>query len=66
MPVFFSNDGTRYWQADQRPGQDIFAAHWHQDDPGVMPAGDRTGAGSPTGVVIMKAMRLAKNTGGFC
>ena len=49
---FFSSDGTRYWQADQRPGQDIFAAHWHQDDPGVMPAGDRTGAGSPTGVVM--------------
>lgn len=49
---YFSTDGTRYWQADQRPGQDIFTAHWHQDDPGVMPAGDRTGAGAPTGVVF--------------
>ncbi len=49
---YFSTDGTRYWQADQRPGQDIFEAHWHQDNPGVMPAGDQAGAGSPTGVAI--------------
>lgn len=49
---YFSSDGTRYWQADQRPWQDVFAAHWHQDDPGVMPAGDNAGAGSPTGVVV--------------
>ncbi len=49
---YFSTDGTRYWQADQRPGQDTFTAHWHQEDPGVMPAGDKTGAGSPTGVVV--------------
>ena len=49
---YFSADGTRSWQADQRPGQDVFTAHWHQDDPGVMPAGDKTGAGSPTGVVV--------------
>ena len=49
---YFSTDGTRYWQADQRPNQDIFTAHWHQDDPGVIPAGDRTGAGAPTGIVM--------------
>ncbi|HKZ38702.1 MAG TPA: PVC-type heme-binding CxxCH protein, partial [Chryseolinea sp.] len=49
---FFSTDGTRYWQADQRPGQNIFTAHWHQDDPGVIPAGDRSGAGAPTGIVM--------------
>jgi len=49
---YFSSDGTRFWQADQRPGQDIFRAHWHQDDPGVMPAGDRSGTGAPTGVVM--------------
>ena len=48
---YFSADGTRYWQADHRAAQDTFAAHWHQDDPGVIPAGDRTGAGSPTGIV---------------
>ena len=49
---FFSADGTRSWQADQRPGQDMFTAHWHQEDPGVMPVGDNSGAGSPTGVVL--------------
>ncbi|NND33365.1 MAG: c-type cytochrome [Saprospiraceae bacterium] len=49
---YFSQDGTRYWQADRRPGQSIFTAHWHQEDPGVLPAGDNTGAGSPTGVLV--------------
>ena len=48
---YFSADGTRFWQADRRPGQDTFTAHWHQDDPGVLPAGDNTGAGAPAGVV---------------
>lgn len=47
---YFSADGTRYWQADRRPGQEIFTAHWHQDDPGVMPVPENAGAGSPTGV----------------
>lgn len=49
---YFSNDGTRYWQADQRPDQDMFTAHWHQEDPGVIPAGDCSGAGAPTGIVM--------------
>jgi putative membrane-bound dehydrogenase-like protein len=48
---YFSADGTRSWQADRRPGQDSFSAHWHQDDPGVLPAGDNTGAGAPAGIV---------------
>ena len=49
---YFAADGTRFWQADRRPGQSMFEAHWHQDDPGVMPAGDNSGAGSPTGIVF--------------
>ena len=57
---YFSADGTRYWQADQRPGQDIFNAHWHQDDPGVMPAGDRSGAGAPAGITINEGGALGK------
>jgi putative membrane-bound dehydrogenase-like protein len=57
---YFSSDGTRYWQTDQRPGQDIFTAHWHQDDPGVMPAGDRSGAGAPTGIVLNESDALGK------
>ncbi|MCB0633315.1 MAG: hypothetical protein KDD15_26450, partial [Lewinella sp.] len=49
---YFSADGTRFWAGDRRPGQTTFEAHWHQDDPGVIPAGDNTGAGSPTGVLV--------------
>ena len=49
---FFSADGTRTWRADQRPGQTTQTAQWHQDDPGVMPAGDIYGAGGPTGVAV--------------
>ncbi|MES2919908.1 MAG: PVC-type heme-binding CxxCH protein [Verrucomicrobiota bacterium] len=47
---FFSNDGTRLWDADKRPGQDTPVAEWRQENPGTMPAGDVYGGGSPTGV----------------
>jgi putative membrane-bound dehydrogenase-like protein len=47
---FFSADGSRTWRADQRPGQSIASAQWHQDDPGVVPGGTITGTGGPTGV----------------
>ena len=57
---YFSSDGTRTWQADQRPGQDIFTAHWHQQDPGVLPAGDRSGAGAPTGIVVNEGVAMGK------
>jgi len=46
-----SADGNRSWQADHRPGQSIPEAHWHQDDPGVLPAGEVYGTGAPTGLV---------------
>ena len=49
---FFSADGTRTWQYDRRPYQSNFTAHWHQQDPGVIPAGDNAGAGSPTGMLV--------------
>jgi putative membrane-bound dehydrogenase-like protein len=55
---YFSADGTRFWQADRRPGQDTFTAHWHQGDPGVMPAGDNSGAGAPAGVVRYESDQL--------
>ena len=57
---YFSTDGTRYWQADQHPGQSIPTAHWHQQDPGVMPVGDITGAGSPTGVAVHEGDALGE------
>ncbi|HMI68196.1 MAG TPA: PVC-type heme-binding CxxCH protein, partial [Cyclobacteriaceae bacterium] len=62
---YFSTDGTRYWQADQTPWQDIFTAHWHQDDPGIMPAGDKTGAGAPTGVAINEGDALGEKYRGL-
>lgn len=62
---YFSTDGTRYWQADHRPWQDVFTAHWHQDDPGVMPAGDRTGAGAPTGIVMIEDDALGQSYQGM-
>jgi putative membrane-bound dehydrogenase-like protein len=49
---FSSNDGQRTWQADRRAGQSVAAAEWRQDDPGIMPAGDVYGGGSPTGNVF--------------
>jgi putative membrane-bound dehydrogenase-like protein len=55
---FFSADGSRTWRADQRPGQDLFTAHWHQEDPGVIPAGDRVGAGAPTGIIVYEGDEL--------
>lgn len=47
---FSSADGRRTWRADMRPGQATPTAHWRQDDPGIIPAGDIYGPGSPTGV----------------
>ncbi|MEP7268274.1 MAG: PVC-type heme-binding CxxCH protein [Saprospiraceae bacterium] len=57
---YFSKDGTRSWQADRRINQDMFSAHWHQDDPGVMPVSDNAGAGSPTGMAINESDALGK------
>lgn len=48
---FSSNDGQRTWRVDKRPGQSIPVAEWRQDDPGITPAGDVYGGGSPTGNV---------------
>ena len=55
---YFSADGSRYWSADRRPGQTTQDAHWHQDDPGVVPAGTITGAGGPTGVAMYEGFLL--------
>ena len=56
---YFSADGSRFWQADRRPGQSTARAHWHQDDPGVAPAGTINGAGGPTGVCVYEGAWLA-------
>ncbi len=55
---YFSADGARMWGADRRPGQDTWNAHWHAEDPGVVPPGLRLGAGGPTGVAVYESDRL--------
>lgn len=52
---YASADGSRGWAADERRGQERTVSHWHQDDPGVFPAGTINGAGGPTGVCIYEA-----------
>ncbi len=61
---YSSADGKRSWQADKRPGQSVPMAHWHQDDPGVIPFGDLYGAGSPTGMVVYEGDSLGENLHG--
>ena len=62
---YFSADGTRYWQGDRRPDQAVFDAHWHQDDPGVLPVGENTGAGSPTGMLVYEGDALGEKYRGM-
>ncbi len=62
---YFNATGERTWQADRRPGQNMEVAHWHQEDPGVMPAGDIYGSGSPTGVVVNESDALGKHHRGL-
>jgi len=57
---FFSRDGSRYWNADRRPGQTIPMAEWRQEDPGIMPSGDVYGAGAPTGIVFYEGDALGE------
>ncbi|MCY2960652.1 MAG: DUF1080 domain-containing protein [Planctomycetota bacterium] len=61
---YFSADGSRTWVSDRRPGQDTWTAHWHQDDPGVAPAGTRLGAGGPTGVAVYESEVLGYDLDG--
>lgn len=62
---YFSADGSRKWQADRRPGQGTVEAHWHQADPGVIPLGDSTGSGSPTGVAFYESDLLGEKYQGM-
>lgn len=62
---YASADGTRRWEADRRPGQATPLAHWHQEDPGVLPFGDNTGAGSPTGVAFNEGDQLGEKYRGM-
>jgi putative membrane-bound dehydrogenase-like protein len=62
---YFSTDGSRSWQADRRPGMETASAHWHQEDPGIIPYGDNTGSGSPTGVAFNESDLLGEKYRGL-
>ena len=62
---FFARNGDRTWQADRRAGQPVEVAHWHQEDPGVMPSGDIYGSGSPTGIVMNEGDGLGEKYRGM-
>ncbi|MCP5560981.1 MAG: c-type cytochrome [Verrucomicrobiaceae bacterium] len=62
---FFSRDGKRTWQADQRPGQPIPIAHWRQESPGTQPPGDVYGSGSPTGIAYYENGALPEKYNGM-
>ena len=49
---FTSKNGLRRWGSDKMPGQTTQIAEWRQEDPGVVPAGDVYGGGSPTGIAF--------------
>ena len=62
---FSSADGQRAWAADRRPGQSVPTAEWRQEDPGVMPAGDVYGGGSPAGIAFVEGSALGKQYQGL-
>jgi putative membrane-bound dehydrogenase-like protein len=49
---YFTRDHLRHFRTEMRPGQDYGRAHWRQDDPGTMDAGDIYGGGAPTGITF--------------
>jgi putative membrane-bound dehydrogenase-like protein len=49
---FASKNGMRNWRSDMISGQTPQQAHWRQEDPGSLPAGDVYGGGSPTGIAF--------------
>ncbi|MGE9266912.1 MAG: PVC-type heme-binding CxxCH protein, partial [Verrucomicrobiales bacterium] len=58
---YFTRDVKSYYRAVKRPGQDHGRAHWRQDDPGTMDAGDIYGGGSPTGVTVYENGALGED-----
>ena len=62
---YASNDGSRSWRADRRPGQPSRVAHWRQDDPGIIPAGDVYGGGAPTDIAIYENGALGRKYRGL-
>ena len=49
---YFTRNARQFYKEAKRPNQDHGRAHWRQDDPGTIDAGDIYGGGSPTGVTM--------------
>ena len=62
---FTSKNGLRNWRADQMPDQTTAVAEWRQEDPGVIPAGDVYGGGSPTGIAFYENGIMEDRFGGY-
>ena len=63
---YFTRDGRRFYKSEKRRGQEHGRAHWRQDDPGTMDAGDVYGGGSPTGVAFYENGALGTVLRGLC
>ena len=62
---FTSKNGLRNWRVDQMPEQNTAVAEWRQEDPGVIPAGDVYGGGSPTGIAFYENGIMENRFGGY-
>ena len=62
---FTSKNGLRRWGSDKMPGQTTQVAEWRQEDPGVIPAGDVYGGGSPTGIAFYENGIMEDRFGGY-
>mgnify|MGYP001215290553 CR=1 FL=1 len=62
---FTSKDGMRRWSSDKMPGQTTQVAEWRQEDPGIVPAGDVYGGGSPTGIAFYENGIMENQFGGY-
>ena len=60
---FSSNDGQRTWKPTAGPARRP-VAEWRQDDPGMTPAGDVYGGGSPTGNVFYENGAMGPSSDG--
>ncbi len=62
---FTSRNGLRKWSSDKMTGQTTQVAEWRQEDPGVVPAGDIYGGGSPTGIAFYENGIMEDRFGGY-
>ncbi len=50
--------GSGWQKGDAKTEEEVQIAHWHLNDPGVMPNLLQTGAGSPTGILLYEGSLL--------